>query len=139
MVSLRIVTSSPEETEKVGIKLGKKLDKEDIVLLIGELGSGKTTFVKGIAKAIGTKEDVSSPSFVIMNIYNGKKKIFHLDLYRINSINEIEFVYDFIREGIIIVEWGEKIKDEIDGKIIEVHFKILSENEREIIINAPWD
>jgi len=136
---LRIVTSSPEETEKVGIKLGKKLDKEDIVLLIGELGSGKTTFVKGIAKAIGTKEDVSSPSFVIMNIYNGKKKIFHLDLYRINSINEIEFVYDFIREGIIIVEWGEKIKDEIDGKIIEVHFKILSENEREIIINAPWD
>lgn len=136
---MRIVTSSPEETEKVGIKLGKKLDKEDIVLLIGELGSGKTTFVKGIAKAIGTKEDVSSPSFVIMNIYNGKKKIFHLDLYRINSINEIEFVYDFIREGIIIVEWGEKIKDEIDGKIIEVHFKILSENEREIIINAPWD
>ena len=136
---MRIVTSSPEETEKVGIKLGKKLDKEDIVLLIGELGSGKTTFVKGIAKAIGAKEDVSSPSFVIMNIYNGKKKIFHLDLYRINSINEIEFVYDFIREGIIIVEWGEKIKDEIDGKIIEVHFKILSENEREIIINAPWD
>ncbi len=132
---MRFISSSPEETEKIGFKLSKKIDKETIILLIGDLGSGKTTFIKGLARGIKVKENVSSPSFVIMNIYNGKIKLFHLDLYRINSLKEIEFIYDFLREGIIVVEWGEKIRDVIGKKRIEVNFKIISDNKREIIID----
>lgn len=132
---MRFISSSPKETEKLGIKLSKKIDKETIILLIGDLGSGKTTFIKGLAKGLKVKENVSSPSFVIMNIYNGKTKLFHLDLYRINSLKEIEFIYDFLREGIVVVEWGEKIRDVIGKRRIEVNFKIISDNKREIIIN----
>lgn len=132
---MHFISSSPEETKKIGIRLSKKIDKSTIILLIGELGSGKTTFIKGLAKGLGIKEKVSSPSFVIMNIYNGRLKLFHLDLYRINSLKEIEFIYDFLREGVIVIEWGEKIKDEIGEKYIEVIFKIISKNKREITIN----
>lgn len=136
---MRFISSSPEETIKIGFNLSKKIGKETIILLIGELGSGKTTFIKGLAKGLNVKGSVTSPSFVIMNIYNGKTKLFHLDLYRINTLKETEFIYDFLREGIMVIEWGEKIKDEIDKKRIEVFFKIISNNKREIIINDLRD
>ncbi|OAG28472.1 tRNA (adenosine(37)-N6)-threonylcarbamoyltransferase complex ATPase subunit type 1 TsaE [Thermodesulfatator autotrophicus] len=130
-------TKSPEETEQLAEKLGKRLACGDIILLFGDLGAGKTTFVKGLARGLGVPEDyyVQSPTFAIINEYPGRIPLYHVDLYRL----EPEDVYDLgleelAEQGVLVIEWSERLPFSFD-KAIKVYFEILDAQERKIIID----
>jgi len=129
-------TNSERETFLLGKNLAKNFKGKEVVLLIGELGAGKTVFVKGIASGLGLKNvhQVCSPSFTLINIYQAKYPIYHLDLYRLEKKSEIlELGWeDYLEQGVIIVEWAEKIKFKLEA--IQVTFKIGEGDQREIKI-----
>lgn len=121
---------------KLGVRLAQFLKKSDIVCLFGDLGTGKTTFTKGIAKGLKIKEKfVNSPSFILMNEYNGKLPLFHFDLYRIDKVKEVfsigyeEFLYD---DGVAVVEWAERLGALLPKNYLKVQFFHKKENERVI-------
>jgi tRNA threonylcarbamoyladenosine biosynthesis protein TsaE len=128
-------TKSPKETIKLGEKIARYLKKGDIVGFIGELGSGKTTIIKGIVKHF-SNSDVYSPSFVIVNEYQGKIPIFHFDLYRIKDFDELIDIgwEDYMDKGIILIEWAEKIKKNLPKNIIWVKINIIEKKKRKIEI-----
>jgi tRNA threonylcarbamoyladenosine biosynthesis protein TsaE len=111
---------------------------KEIVLMTGELGAGKTVFAKGIAAGAGvTNTDrVSSPSFTLVNIYEGKHRVYHIDLYRLEREAEILDLgwEDFLGEGIVLVEWAEKLTLPLDG--IRVRIEVVGDDERRITIGA---
>jgi len=116
-----LVTSSPAETEREGTLLGERLRDGDVVLLIGELGAGKTTFVRGVAKGTGSKADVASPTFQLVRIYPGRVQLAHVDLYRIENSAELRDLGldELADRGAVVVEWGDRI--EVDGAaVIEI-------------------
>ncbi len=106
-------TSSADETRKLGARLGASLNPGAVVLLVGELGAGKTIFAKGIASALGINADaVTSPGFELMNVYDGEKCMIHLDLYRVEALAQAEqagLLDVFDGGAIVVVEWPEKI------------------------------
>ena len=105
---------SEEQTRKIGFELAKKAKKGDIYCLSGDLGTGKTAFTKGFAQGLEIKEDITSPTFTIINEYIGKLPLYHFDVYRISSLEEMDDTgYEdyFFGEGICIVEWAELIKE----------------------------
>ena len=137
---MEYVTKNPEETFNLGCKFGGKLKPGSVVALIGELGTGKTVFTKGIAKALGVKdhEYVNSPSFVIVKEYSSKKMpLYHFDLYRLKSSHDLDTVgYEeyFYSNGISVVEWADRAPDALPEGHISVKFKHLGKNKREIAI-----
>ena len=117
--------------------MARKLRPGSFVGLSGPLGSGKTTLIKGICKGLGVKELVRSPYFVIMTQYPGKFKVYHFDLFRLESADELSSVgYEeyFYGDGICLVEWAEKAKKLLPRERIDVFLRIVSESEREIRI-----
>lgn len=111
---MKFSTHTPEETIRLGVKIGENLQAGDLVLLFGDLGSGKTTLTQGIARGLGVAENeyVRSPSFTLINEYRGRIPIFHIDLYRIESASQLENLgleEILFGEGISIVEWAEKL------------------------------
>ncbi len=135
------LTSSAKETEKLGAKIAKKLPGR-IFALIGELGAGKTTFVKGFAKGLGIKKRIISPSFVFIRPYTIDHKLYtnlyHVDLYRFERASDIrgiglEEIWSYPK-NIVIIEWAEKIKNLLPKKKIEIYFKYLGKNKREVEI-----
>ncbi|MCX7990937.1 MAG: tRNA (adenosine(37)-N6)-threonylcarbamoyltransferase complex ATPase subunit type 1 TsaE [Proteobacteria bacterium] len=136
------ISKSFEETILIGEEFSKKIYGGAIVALYGELGSGKTHFVKGIAKGLRVEREITSPSFVISQYYRGTLfNLIHIDLYRINNFNELEDIgwYDFLNEkNIILIEWADKIEEELrEYKVIRVYFSYINENSREIKIIYP--
>ena len=137
---MRIVTNSQEETVKLGERLGRNLKSGDILGLIGELGSGKTTLVKGIASGLGVKkrEDVSSPSFVLIKEYKGRIPLYHFDLYRLDRIKDIRHlgVEEYLfNDGACVIEWAEKMKMLLPD-YQQVNLLIKGEDKREIKFSA---
>ena len=134
-----MITHSAEGTMEVGQKLAKGLSKGDVVALYGDLGSGKTTFTKGIGKGLGVKDvrQINSPTFVLIKEYSARFPIYHIDLYMLDKLRDIEdiaieeYIYG---DGIAIIEWAEKIKTLIPEKHIAVRFKIKGDKRREINI-----
>jgi tRNA threonylcarbamoyladenosine biosynthesis protein TsaE len=136
---LTLTSHGIRDTHKLALILAKKLKKGDVILLSGELGSGKTYFTKGIARAFGVKNAntiVNSPTFVLLSIYKGKKiDIYHYDLYRISDPRDIfSLSWEEALEGVAIVEWGEKIKALIKREFWEVFFEHRGINRRRITI-----
>lgn len=134
----RYRSSSPEETEKIGEKLSESLKQGDLVALVGELGGGKTRFVRGIAKGLGSRGFVKSPSFTIVNVYEGGRlPLYHIDLYRIGGAAEFEsagldeLIYG---HGISVIEWADKAPEIFHECRIIVSFSYAGEFEREIEI-----
>jgi tRNA threonylcarbamoyladenosine biosynthesis protein TsaE len=109
-------TSSPEETEAAGEELGRRLRQGDLVLLRGELGAGKTTFVRGVARGIGSAAPVASPTFQLIRIYPGRLQLAHVDLYRLEKGDELRDLGldELLDAGAVVVEWGDRI-DETGG------------------------
>jgi tRNA threonylcarbamoyladenosine biosynthesis protein TsaE len=133
------ISHSPAETELLGEKFGRAADHGSVIALSGDLGAGKTQFVKGLARGLGISARVHSPTFTLMNEYGGGRlKLFHLDLYRLETRAQIlsagleEF---FQPDGVSVIEWAERIADcELRiANLKNVRIKILNESERKII------
>ncbi|MBI5048443.1 MAG: tRNA (adenosine(37)-N6)-threonylcarbamoyltransferase complex ATPase subunit type 1 TsaE [Deltaproteobacteria bacterium] len=130
-------TSSPEETMELGRKIGEGLKAGDVVALVGELGTGKTLFTQGLVQGLEIKGYVKSPSFTIVNKYEGRLSVYHLDLYRLGDVNEIyelgieEYLYG---DGVCIIEWAEKAYPLLPEKYILIKFFYTGENSRKIEI-----
>lgn len=132
-------TESPEETQTLGEELGKKLKPGHVIALIGDLGTGKTCLTQGIARGVGLAQNevVNSPSYILINEYNGNIPIYHIDLYRIESSEEIaelglgEYVNG---DGICIIEWADRMENTLPDTCIKVHISWEDENSRSIII-----
>jgi tRNA threonylcarbamoyladenosine biosynthesis protein TsaE len=107
--SLRIVSSSTEETEALGGRLARKLGIGDVVTVVGELGSGKTTFVRGACRALGVEQAVTSPTYTIGNRYQGRVAVSHLDLYRLTEVGDADWagLEPYFEDAIVFVEWPE--------------------------------
>jgi tRNA threonylcarbamoyladenosine biosynthesis protein TsaE len=129
------ISKSPSDTWDIGEYIGKHASPGDLYALHGELGSGKTQLVKGIARGMGVAdwEYVTSPSFTLMNVYEGKFLLCHVDLYRISG-DEVDNlnIEEFLDKGIVVVEWAERTLWWSDN--IEVHVEITGEKERKIVI-----
>lgn len=143
---MKIKTKSAQETQKLAENLSQKFkNKGGILALIGDLGAGKTTFTQGFAQGLGIKDKIISPTFVLVRqhpIMNTKNVLYHLDLYRLDSNQEISElgINELINNNhnIVLIEWAEKINDQLPESAVKISFKRLSENEREIeVINAP--
>lgn len=132
-----MITHTAIETEEEGRRLGETLRKGDVVSLRGSLGAGKTVLAKGIAKALGITEAIVSPTFTLVQEYDGKEKLYHLDLYRLSGEDEFEsmggeeFLYP---DGITLIEWSEKIEDMLPDSTIFVTVDILPDGSRDIDI-----
>ncbi len=126
------ITRSEEETFRLAKKLSQGFKGTEIVFLIGELGSGKTIFAKGLAAGLGLEDfhQVCSPSYTLLNIYQGKHTIFHIDLYRLGKDSEVLDLgwEDYLGQGVLIVEWAEKVKFDLDA--IRVTFRMGKKDER---------
>lgn len=141
-------TSTPEETEGLGAALAKMFRRGERVGLVGELGSGKTRFVRGVARGLAARGHVKSPSFTIINIYGGTGsdgapfEMYHIDLYRLGSANEFydagleEYIYG---EGISVIEWADKIPAILSECGVVIRFRDLGEGKREITVERVGD
>ncbi len=136
---MTIKSRSAYETQKLGISLAKKLSGGEIILLHGNLGAGKTTFVQGLAKGLGVKGRVTSPTFILVRKHEIPKEsliFWHIDLYRMADEEEItglglsDLWPD--KKNVVVIEWPEKIEKVLPEKRIEIDFRVISETEREI-------
>jgi len=135
----QLICHSEEETIACGEKFGSLIQENSIVCFFGDLGAGKTTFIKGLVKGFSgyPKELVNSPTFVYLNIYTGTKNVYHFDLYRLRDSDEfLSMGFDemFYAGGVCLLEWSEKIKDILPEKRLDVTIEHMTEYTRKITI-----
>lgn len=137
-----ILTNSAQETQKLGEEFARSLQGGEIIALHGDLGSGKTTFTQGVAKGLGLSQPIVSPTFILMREYRldkqGLQTLYHIDLYRTENERDakglgIEDVFAD-KEGVVLVEWPEKMGNLLPEKRIDIFFEYLTETERKILI-----
>jgi tRNA threonylcarbamoyladenosine biosynthesis protein TsaE len=137
---LKLYSDSTEQTEKIGRILGEMLiNKKFFIALYGDLGAGKTVFVRGLASVLSPGSRVKSPTFTLVNEYrNGKIPLFHFDLYRINSLDELDgFGFDeYIENGSCIAEWSEKLGNSLPENTLKVKIEKIDDNTRCINIGG---
>jgi tRNA threonylcarbamoyladenosine biosynthesis protein TsaE len=133
----RRVSASEAETEALGEALAEALAAGDVIVLMGPLGAGKTRFVAGLARGIGARSRVRSPSFTLINEYRGQRLLLHLDLYRLEP-REVEGLglEEQVERGILVAEWGEKLPAALKSEALTLRFEILAENGRAITARA---
>lgn len=139
-----LFSSSPEETFALGKKLGEKIEGPRTICFFGDLAAGKTTFIKGFVAGAASisPDEVSSPTFVLLNIYEGTKAVYHFDLYRLTnaeSFFSLGFEEYWNAPGICCIEWAERIEEILPKNSIFVRMKSLSENKREILFEGIDD
>ena len=136
---MEFITNSPLETEKVGEALGKCLQPGTILAYEGDLGAGKTAFTRGLARGLGAKEQVTSPTYTIVNEYlSGRMPLFHFDMYRLSCSDDLWDIgwEDYLeRSGVCAVEWSENVADAMEGAIV-VYIQKLGEQTRRITITG---
>ncbi|MFN3699232.1 MAG: tRNA (adenosine(37)-N6)-threonylcarbamoyltransferase complex ATPase subunit type 1 TsaE [Dictyoglomus sp.] len=140
VIRMKIISKSPSETRKIGKTLGRILKPKNILALIGDLGSGKTTFVQGIAEALEIPLPVNSPSFLILKEYKGKYKLLHADVYRLKEpeieLENIGFYEYLYNDYIVVIEWADRIKNLLSIEYLEIIFEHKNINERSISFSA---
>ena len=138
--SMEIISRSTEQTRRVGMRLGALLKPGDLVALVGDLGSGKTTLVQGIAAGWGSLDPVSSPTFVIVNVYRHTNgiRLFHLDAYRLNDSNEaLDLDLDsMLDQGPMIVEWAERVQSVLPDQGLWVQLNYIDDVQRDLIFSG---
>lgn len=134
------ITNSPEETEELGFRLAKSLKGGEVVAFRGGLGMGKTCFTRGLARGLGFKGDVTSPTFALINEYiGGRLPLYHFDMYRISGWEDLYSTgfFDYIEQGgVIAAEWSENIENALPESTVTVTFVRLGDNKREITVNG---
>ncbi|EKU71413.1 tRNA (adenosine(37)-N6)-threonylcarbamoyltransferase complex ATPase subunit type 1 TsaE [Selenomonas sp. F0473] len=137
---LTCITHSPEETAHLAGTIGKIIREGTVICLDGELGVGKTLFVRALARTLGVESDVTSPTFNLMNIYEAACPIVHFDLYRIDSEEELEDIgfheYAEALEGIVLIEWASKFPDAMPADRLTVQIDALTDEERQFTFDA---
>ena len=130
------MTNSPEETGHLAELVGQKIREGTVLCLEGDLGAGKTLFVQSLAHILGVEGDVTSPTFNLMNVYEGICRIYHFDLYRLEQEEELEDIgfYEYTEEpeGIVVIEWPDKFPESLPNDYVEVCITKTSENGRQI-------
>jgi tRNA threonylcarbamoyladenosine biosynthesis protein TsaE len=134
------ISNSEEETLKVAEDLGRRARRGDIFALFGELGSGKTIIAKGIARGLGIKEVITSPTFNLLEIYQNEFLLYHFDLFRIekdNEFNHLSFEECWEGEGISVIEWADRALLRLPTSAIRVTIEYIDDNRRRITIEYP--
>lgn len=141
MKQVRLVSQSFENTRKIGKRLAKQAAGGDILCFFGDLGSGKTTMIKGLAAGLGAfDEEVTSPTFVLLNVYDELKwPVYHFDLYRLETTDELfDLGYEefFYGDGVTVVEWSERLGRLLPKERLEIHLEHKGDDQREIRLKA---
>ncbi len=138
-----IQTHSPEETESFAETMGNRLPKGSVLAFFGDLGMGKTTFTRGLARGLGLEDVVCSPTFSIVQEYHGGRlDLYHFDMYRIEDAADLESTgfYDYpLEDAITVIEWSENILAEIPQHALKITFRRLDDTTREIQIDVPGE
>lgn len=137
---MEFISRSAEQTKRAGMRLGGLLQPGDVIGLVGDLGSGKTTLMQGIAAGWGSLDPVSSPTFVLVNVYRrpDRQKLYHLDAYRLENLREAEDLdlETMIESGPLVIEWGDRIKQVLPEERLWLVIKWMDENQRDFVITA---
>ena len=118
----RIISNSPAETEKIGEKLAQSLNGTEVIALFGGLGMGKTAFTRGLCRGLGVADGVSSPTFALVNEYSGKVNIYHFDMYRVTTWDDLYSTgfFDYIDTGVLVIEWSENIEGALPDNALKI-------------------
>jgi tRNA threonylcarbamoyladenosine biosynthesis protein TsaE len=138
-VTERMVACTPEETAAAGERLGARLPAGAVVACVGELGAGKTCFVQGVARGLGVTAVVTSPTFVLVNVYRGRVPVYHLDAYRADSLTEVvDLGLDEMMAGagVTLIEWADKVLPLLPADAVRVTISGLGDEAREIVIEG---
>ena len=136
---IRLISHSAANTESIGEKIAACLKGSEMIALFGDLGAGKTALTRGLCRGLGISEGVSSPTFAIVNAYRGRYPVFHFDMYRITSVDDLFATgfYDYLGAGVIVIEWSENIESELEPDAVRIRItKTPSEDERIIEIEG---
>ena len=128
-----IISKSTEDTEKIGELIAEKLCGNEVIALFGGLGMGKTEFTRGLCRGLGVNDGVSSPTFALVNEYHGKYNIYHFDMYRVTSWEDLYSTgfFDYLDNGVLIIEWSENIEGALPKNAIRINIsKGDSDDER---------
>ncbi|MBI3659527.1 tRNA (adenosine(37)-N6)-threonylcarbamoyltransferase complex ATPase subunit type 1 TsaE [Candidatus Acetothermia bacterium] len=135
-----LLSQNADETRRIGRELAQELKPGDCLVLVGNLGAGKTTLVQGLAAGLGILESVVSPTFTLMREYQGRLPLYHVDAYRIKHLDELREIGledTMLAEGIVAIEWGEKAQELLPSGCIEISIDLLSDQYRKIRIRHP--
>ena len=138
-MNLKYVSKNIDDTLTIAENIESEKFPNMVICLDGELGSGKTVFVKGFAKALGIDDNITSPTFNIIKEYQtGELPLFHMDVYRLDEVEEDIGIRDyFVKGGVTIIEWSELIKNDLPEERLEITFKIVDENTR-VLLFKPF-
>ena len=138
--TLDFISRSPEQSRRMGMRLGGLLNLGDLVCLQGDLGAGKTTFVQGLAQGWGSLDPVTSPTFIIVNMYRrpDESQLFHLDTYRLESASEAEMLDldDMLATGALVIEWPERIENILPTDRLWINLEYIAEEQRRLQFTA---
>lgn len=138
--ALEFISRSVEQTRRLGMRFGALFETGDVVCLVGDLGSGKTTFMQGIAAGWGSLDPVSSPSFVLVNVYRGPdgRCLYHLDAYRLANALQAEDLdlEAMVETGPIVVEWAERIQEVLPAEHLWVNLRWIDEAQRDLLFTG---
>jgi len=136
--AMDFISRSPEQTRRLGMRLGSLLQPGDVIALCGDLGAGKTTLVQGIAQGWGSTDAVSSPTFVLVNVYRRPdgNLLHHMDAYRVESALEAEDLdlEAMISSGVLIVEWAERISAALPDELLSIDMKWIADEHRSMVL-----
>lgn len=121
----QFITDSAQETEALGARLARALGGTEVIALFGGLGMGKTAFTRGICAGLGVLDGVSSPTFALVNEYSGRCNIYHFDMYRVNSWEDLYSTgfFDYLDSGVLVIEWSENIEAALPENAVRVHIR----------------
>ncbi len=141
--SFEVISRSPTQTRRIGMRLGEMLQPGDVIGLEGNLGAGKTTMVQGIASGWGSYDSVSSPTYVLVNVYRrlDRNQLFHLDAFRLeNSEEAIDLDIDaMLDQGPLLIEWADRIKEDLPENYLWINMRLINDEQRDFIVNARGD
>lgn len=120
----RMISKSTDDTEKIGEQIANKLCGNEVIALFGGLGMGKTAFTRGLCRGLDVNDGVSSPTFALVNEYHGKYNIYHFDMYRVTTWDDLYSTgfFDYIDNGILVIEWSENIEGALPENAIRINF-----------------
>ncbi|MCH4208411.1 MAG: tRNA (adenosine(37)-N6)-threonylcarbamoyltransferase complex ATPase subunit type 1 TsaE [Solobacterium sp.] len=137
MKELKIKTSSMEETQKLGTTLGSLAEPNMVYLLDGDLGAGKTTLTQGIARGLGVNRNVTSPTFNILKIYQGRMTLYHIDAYRLEGLHqELGFEEFLDDDGLTVIEWSQYVPELVPEEHLFISIRLLEGDIREFTLTA---